>query len=367
MPKPDEEKKSSELLKFLLEYVPARPRAWLVALSLYLLLLPLAVAAFAAVTKDLPWYVSWSVGGLAVALLIGLGAAVYSYVTTTSRVAVPDTFNPDLPESGIFFGRSSEVDEICKSIAANPFVKLTGESGAGKSAIIKNCLLEVLRSGESYFPVYVESWGDSWNQGPVDSLFASLRTSLLEPWAPRPDNGSVPAVTRSSLFDFLARFETAYHRVPVIILDQLDDYLVSHWHRLRGSRGELLSAEAVSSSNFFWRRLFELVSQGSIRLLIATSAEFSDAAQSVERQPPRVVRLSGLSAQYLDTLLDQLTSAVANPAAGWDRLRQQLRLDLAQSKFVLPIRIAFAIRGLPHLQNGELTTAAYKKMAVLRA
>ena len=94
-------------------------------------------------------------------------------------------------EADLFFGREQHVDALLKRLSSSHFVAVVGESGAGKSSLVRAGLLPALQAG------FVVEAGSDWRVAvmrPGGSPMAALADALLEPGvltdaggSPRPD------------------------------------------------------------------------------------------------------------------------------------------------------------------------------------
>lgn len=76
-------------------------------------------------------------------------------------------------ESHLFFGRERHVDEINRKLETYRFVSIVGNSGSGKSSLIRAGLLPYLKEQGKGYQIIKMRPGDN----PIDSLKASLRSS----------------------------------------------------------------------------------------------------------------------------------------------------------------------------------------------
>lgn len=273
---------------------------------------------------------------------------------------------------------------------ASPLVELTGDSGTGKTALLRSGLIPALTHHPSLHPVYIDSYGSDWDNGPLQRLAFALQQSLVDldrshllavgaphpppdcpsKNTPSPSHAAVPPppaiIKTTDVFTILSTFQTRFHRTPLLIFDQFDDYQAAHPDKFRTQTGLWLSPHALQVQNVFWSRCHDLLTTGTIRVLIAIRSDKAPGLHSIRSAHSESYPLDRIEGTYLLALLNGLTDpkgggiVVANPAFGWDRLKDQLFRDLTEDRLWLPIQALLVIRGLPYLPNGALTIAAYE-------
>src|SRR5262249_41780121 len=90
-------------------------------------------------------------------------------------------------EADLFFGRERQVDGLLRRLSSSHFVAVVGESGAGKSSLVRAGLLPALQAG-----FVVEAGGD-WSVAvmrPGSAPLTALAGALLEPHVLTTDGGS---------------------------------------------------------------------------------------------------------------------------------------------------------------------------------
>ena len=81
-------------------------------------------------------------------------------------------------EADLFFGRERHVDALLKRLSGSHFVAVVGESGAGKSSLVRAGLLPALQAG------FVVEAGSDWRVAvmrPGGAPLEALAEALLEP------------------------------------------------------------------------------------------------------------------------------------------------------------------------------------------
>jgi hypothetical protein len=154
----------------------------------------------------------------------------YRRFATESRLEQPDKFTlvATTPESLI--GRDDDVEKLVQSVARNRIVLLDGESGCGKSALVRAGLIPHLRAGDALLPVLIRDWGDDWVRGPLAATLDALY-EILTPdqrgrldWTQPPDLAAGPDILVPELEKRLDTVGTVLARRLLLIADQFDDY-----------------------------------------------------------------------------------------------------------------------------------------------
>jgi WD40 repeat protein len=98
--------------------------------------------------------------------------------TPDNRPPYPGLRPFEADEADLFFGREQHVDALLKRLSNSHFVAVVGESGAGKSSLVRAGLLPALQAG------FVVEAGSDWRVAvmrPGGSPMAALADALLEP------------------------------------------------------------------------------------------------------------------------------------------------------------------------------------------
>ncbi len=297
---------------------------------------------------------------------------LFKKLTERSSLRRPEALwlRADRPDHLI--GREGDVERLTKLCKDFRLIFLVGESGAGKSALLQSGLVPSWAESKSssFLPIYLDVWGEDWEQGPRQSLCdcvwkalsAKDREILTLKEAARPE----------ALVALLGTLSASLQRTAVILLDQFDDYQSRHRSLfLPPNRKTWLSAKNLVKKNAFWRDLQTLLAGGAVRCVIATRSDAADGLECIRVVPPRTYRLERLEKSDVETLLTRLTESVAPadpvvvaPEAGWDRLKERLARDLDQDGAILPVQMRTAFRGLAALP--ALTPRAYDREGALQ-
>jgi|GEM_PF-2314788 len=275
-------------------------------------------------------------------------------------------------------GREKELERLAAECAQqnNSLVFLTGESGAGKSALVRAGLLPYLL-GEAYwtekprnlpappqlYPVLLDGAGiQDWKEGIEKALCRVLPAD-----AQQCEKLDIPPfVALQSPFDWLASVHDASCRRVVLILDQMDDYIAMHREQLFAN-GKIVPAEKVIRVNPQWKKLAGLVRNKKITLLLICRADTSIYLEAFRFIDPETPVIFPLHQQILSPLLDSITQVpegappvITDPEHGWFQLRDRLVRDLADGHSeILPIRLVVALSGLRTFR--WLTPGEYQK------
>ena len=163
-------------------------------------------------------------------------------------------------------------------------------------------------------------------------------------------------------------------QLPLLIFDQLDDYLLRHAERfLAGKKQVWLTPGELTGRNSFWREVKQSLGADEVHCLFVTAEKMGDGLAAMRfAEEPLVRRLPRLPGTAARDVLFRLTTAAADapplvlePEKGWEDLRERLAHDLEEDGAVLPARIKAALLGLPRLR--ELTVKAYERYGGLSA
>ncbi len=260
----------------------------------------------------------------------------------------------------MYVGREDESDALSAAIKKHPLIWVSGESGSGKSSLLKLGVMPQLKNSLDFLPLYIDDWGKDWEAGPVNAVSRALRTSLESIGAkmlmPNPP-------TAEAMGSALREVQICAHRIPVLILDQFDDYLVDNIEHFNvAGAGLIVTASELALQNTFWQQIGELLVKEKIRCVVVVRQEQGWGQSTVSFVENREFVVSRLRNVYLDQVLRELgEGAISDPEYGWTELREQLAQDLGvgASGGVLPIQMRLVIQQLSSLPS--LTVAAYKK------
>jgi hypothetical protein len=239
---------------------------------------------------------------------------------------------------------------------------LVGESGAGKSSLLRGGILPLLRRDATKLPIYVDDWGDDWIAGPRYAVVDALNEACREAFGPQ--YALINDISRA--FQELGTLRSRTGRLPIAMFDQFDDYQARHRTKFVVGRQPVISANALAQRNEFWRDISDLQSRGLIGCIFATRDDAAWALECVRFVEPLMFHLDRLARGVVLPLLEELTAddVVTNPSGGWERLKQELCADLESKGSVLPIQMKLAFRSLVGLKS--LTPGEYRRNGSLR-
>ena len=267
-------------------------------------------------------------------------------------------------------GRSEDIDRLSKLCTDYAQIHLVGESGAGKSALVRAGLCPELKIHARLTPIYMDVWGQDWETGP----YAALAGAFWETLSEKDQNsiGLTEPPKSEDLVEIIRLSKVKLGREPLLIFDQFDDYQTRHISRfLHSRRHTWLPVNKLIKANSFWHDISNLVVDESVHCLFVTRTDTADGLESIRFVPPEVYRLDRLNVNSVQPLLTRLTSdkedsdpVVYAPEHGWDRLKDRLARDLGKDGAVLPAQMKIAFQGLAGLK--ALTIRDYERKGGLR-
>jgi hypothetical protein len=97
-----------------------------------------------------------------------------------SRLLQPEALLLKADNPAHLRGRSEDIERLSTLCYEYQQVHLVGESGAGKSALVQAGLCPALRADARLFPIYLDVWGQDWQEGPRTALTYALWEALSE-------------------------------------------------------------------------------------------------------------------------------------------------------------------------------------------
>jgi hypothetical protein len=313
---------------------------------------------------SLNWW-AWTVIGT-VAVVAGL----YFRLTRFSQLLSVEALRIDPDNPAHLIGRSDKIDQL-EQLCQNSFlVNLVGESGAGKSALVRSGLVPSLKDVQkTLLPVYMDTWGQDWELGPRTGLLDAVWSVLDEDARKKLELDTRPEP--GQLDELLSRLQSELGRTPLLIFDQFDDYQARHRDRfLVEATHTVLPTEQLLAENPFWSSIASLVTDRRVRCLFVTRADTAAGLESVRFIDPQVFPLERPQINIVGELLRTLTDGVKDkdgnevevirhPEHGWERLKGRVERDLNDDGQVLPVRLRLVLQGLSQLK--KLTVGEYEK------
>lgn len=268
-------------------------------------------------------------GVTALTVITGAIIKARAYLTR-SRLLIPNAFPlPEIPgdqvifadeqpEETMLFGRKTEIREVVRAVDEDTPTFLYGESGCGKSSLLKLGVARELKQSGSWIPIYVDTWGQDWARGPLGSLADATDFALR---ALGLSGGE--AVNTDTVFSRLSGPRKQTGRRPILLFDQLDDYQNAHGADFWNGGG-LLHPDELCARNAFWQHLQQLVlsPDGPVHILLTTRLDSKEGLHCFEFVHPDVRHLERLHAEEARQLIYRLApeTVVRNPRTDFDRL-----------------------------------------------
>ena len=297
--------------------------------------------------------------GLLVSIGLLIVAVVWAWVRTRRHKSYFADPTPIQRISDAFEGRDADVEQLSRDLKERSLVWLVGESGAGKSSLLTKGVLPELRKDPRLVAIYMDYWGTDWEAGPREKLTRELDQVLDD--QTRQELGVRKPLQSEQLLPSLQSLHDKLGRLPVLLLDQFDDYLTPHRGKfIPGGSGRVLSVEELRAQNPLWDSIGALVAEGKLHCLFATRLEMQWGMDCVRFVAGERYYLPRLERGVARQLLEAATSGhvVAHRDRGWTQLEERLCDDLEEAGRVLPIQMRVAFQSLPALR--PLTVGAYE-------
>jgi len=330
-----------------------------------------------ALTKFLGPPANWSwpqvliVIGLVVLAATG---AVRAIRTKPSYLLQPDKLWRDPSAPNQLIGREDDLRRLRVQLV-NRLVYLVGESGCGKTALLRAGLSRDEETLRQYLPIFIDMSPHDWS----DSLLAALRDEFIRSLpADDPGRDKLSADSEADEYaEIFGDYRVRTGRRVLLLLDQFDDFQAQPRHRHRfypPDTGVVRTASEIKSENAFWRVLDTCLNQNALHVIVAARAEAAaHGLRSIEliAEPPPypLLRLpADLALSVVSAMADREVDGkpiIAFPLRGWVMLRDRLARDLQARGDVLPQQLKVAMGGLRSLKR--LTLGAYTRKGGLAA
>ena len=253
----------------------------------------------------------WAFGAAsAVLLLLGLWLLI-KWQRRYSRLLRPDALRLDRDNAAHLVGRTADINNLFQQCLAKQIVFVEGESGSGKSALVRAGLLPQLKNDKSILPLLLpDLWVDHWDRGPLQSL----RTAMIESSAfgiGAADKSSEAQSKRerralATLVDLereLVRLYDKDMRRPLIIFDQFDDYQSRNRERFLPNK-TWLDPATLRRDNRFWDMIARLIERDKLHCVFVTRSDTAAGLMSVQFVGPvQALRLDRVPSPYIAELL----------------------------------------------------------------
>lgn len=213
--------------------------------------------------RDLPPETRWVA---AAALLVLAIIALVAALSRRSRLLQHDRFIISADDPNHLVGREENIRALVNECREHTLVFLVGESGAGKSALVRSGLLPRLQKDaggpRALLPVLVDLSSAGWQGG----LRSALAQAMLDlPEAELGELGISAPFEREAVFAALRGRPEQPKRQLLVILDQFDDYVTAHReHFFHPESSTLVRAGELEQQNTDWSALAELLRTSSV-------------------------------------------------------------------------------------------------------
>ena len=292
-------------------------------------------------------------GLLGILLLLGLWLLWSALLAPKSRLLQPERFVIRPEERRHLKGREEEISELADLCERQPLVFLEGESGAGKTALVRSGLVDECPPAAAPASRLPRSFRGRLGRSSSALLWGELRLSLSASDLKNLESSSLSSP--AELFSILALAPHQLDRTPLLIFDQFDDYQSTYPQRFReeDQASTWISHETLTRVNFFWREIARLVDSGAIHCLFVSRTDNAAGFDAVRFVPARTYRLPRVHCSLIAPLLDEITipetasrPVVAHPEAGWEALKERLLSDLTEDDAVLPVQLSLVLQAL---------------------
>ena len=312
--------------------------------------------------KGLPF--SLSVALYAGIFLVGIWILV-KWRTRYSRLLKPDALRLDRDNAEHLVGRADDINYLLQQCLGKQITFLEGESGCGKSALVRAGLLRKLKDDKSVQPLLLDDWWvDDWERSPFKALKSALTTNgtVGSDANANPTDGQLKSAGRHlpALADAeqeLIRLNDEEMRTPLIIFDQFDDYQARNRERFLPIK-TWLDPGTLRQNNPFWGLVAGLLEQDKLRCLFVTRSDTAAGLSSVQFfGSVQAFRLDRVRSPYIAELLKRLTEGtaaarvIADPDAGWTKLVERVIRDISQQDVILPQQLKIALGGIQSLKR----------------
>jgi hypothetical protein len=317
--------------------------------------------------NKLPPWAFWAASGALLILCLWL---LIKWHTRHSLLLKPDALRLDRDNAQHLVGRTEEINNLAEQCLAKQIIFLEGESGSGKSALVRSGLLPRLKQEKTVLPLLLgDLWVDHWERGP----FQALKNAMIHSGAfptdatgeypqDMPKSAASPLLVLEDVERELCYLKEKHQRTALIIFDQFDDYQARNAHRFLPNTTWLDSA-TLRRDNPFWDMIGRLLEQDKVCILFVARSDEAAGLTSVQfLGPVQAMRLNRVPSAYIDELLTSLTNlkkaegepdaqVIANPEAGWNRLKERIVQDISQQGVVLPQQLKVMLGGIQGLRR----------------
>ncbi len=297
--------------------------------------------------QQLPEGSRWGISALLILIALYLLKVAFA---RKSRLRRPERFLIPADDPRFLKGREREILELGQLCERHPLVFLDGESGCGKSALVRAGVLPWCEGDAARpLPILIDLSGAPWDEGLTDLLGRALWTehkSVCEKL------GFTQYPQPSQVFEALAKLKPATARLPLLVFDQFDDYQTAYRDKFYPAGGSSLSSsQEFLAGNPFWSRVAEGARGRQWHCLAITRNDTRAGLDVIRFCEASSYTLWRVEHNLIAPLLDQITTpgpdnapVVEQPEYGWNQLRDLLLKDLAgQQGQILPIQMVISL------------------------
>jgi hypothetical protein len=347
-------------LRNLLEFILVRRNAWLLIFVL-LVIVAIAVPEESFISR------TFGIAIIAAIVIWGMYLTVQRAVIQTSQIKSSDALHRIIDKKEGLLDRADDTAKIANLCERVPLVVLTGESGVGKSAVLRSGLASTFTERTTVDYVYVDRCGEEWDDGPRRAIARCLTQQLLPLLGSKLTASRNP--TNAELIRLIEDIHASRRRTILIALDAFDEYIRGISNQLVDpNTGAWVSPHTVQTTSAFWSLLAGLVSRDIVHIVFAVRIDERGGMNSFYFTPPTIYTLDRLPRSSAITLLSMMTQAgfAFSRQVDWLQLQQQLASDLNQEgeeipggNRILPIQMIVALKGLRTLS--QLTVNEYRR------
>lgn len=311
--------------------------------------------------KDLPVWLQWMAVVLLVVIAIWLLVSAMARRSTLRR-AERFLIETETPEQLI--GREKDLRELITTCEKHRLVFLPGDSGSGKTALVRAGLMKTCQASDStsrLLPVYIDaSMLQAWEGGLEPELKRALRLLSEDQLK---SLGTVHPDPEQALAEWIESLQRDALRHLLVIIDQFDDYAVRWRDQLIDEFGNVIRPERLKQKNSDWAILAKGITHGRLSVIFVIRDDMQWALSPVRFvDPAEKPPLPRLAAHWVRDLFERITAddgageTVQDPKYGWHQLSKRLQQDLARDGgTVLAIQLVVAVEGLQHLRSLSMT------------
>jgi hypothetical protein len=301
--------------------------------------------------------------------------AAYRALVKKSRLLRLERFDLRVRKREDLLGRDNDVANLKALIDDASLLLIDGESGSGKSSLVAFGLIPKLNEDPASVPIFVSDYAGDWDTGLARRVFDAAWSMLSAEdrtkvgFTERPAIGTVNADTVRVI---LAGIGTRLGRMPILILDQFDDYQLAAREQFLGRRKDWIKPTDLVRRNRTWAVIHDLLRGETARLLVVTRSDACAGLHSIRlTNEPGSFTVTRLKVEWLVQWLEQVTvddgkgDVIANPDAGWTDVKKELERNMTDHgtslSVVLPQQVRIVFLGLRKLAS--LTLADYRRAA----